>query len=180
MQLAALVLVAATAAHPAHGRLVVTSTDMHAGRRMSTAQVFNAMGCTGANRSPEVQWRGAPSATKSFAITLYDPDAPTGSGWWHWVVYDVPASATGLASGAGDPAGAGLPGGSVQGNTDFGAPGYGGPCPPPGKPHRYILTVYALDIDRIDVPAQATAAMVGFNIHAHTLAQGSITARYGR
>lgn len=181
MWFGALVIAAATAAHPAHGRLIVTSTDLHAGRTVSMDQVFNNMGCTGANRSPQVAWRGAPTGTKSFAVTLYDPDAPTGSGWWHWVVYDVPASATQLATGAGDPAGAGLPNGSMQGSTDFGAPGYGGPCPPPGdKPHHYILTVYALDVDKIDVPAQATAAMVGFNIHAHTLAKGSITALYKR
>ena len=179
--LGALVLAAATAAHPARGTLVVTSTDMHAGRTMKMDQVFNGMGCTGANRSPEVTWRGAPRGTLSYAVTLYDPDAPTGSGWWHWVVYDIPASVTHLATGAGATTGGSLPADAAQGATDFGVAGYGGPCPPPGdKPHHYMLSVYALDVPKLDVPPNATAALVGFNIHAHTLARGRITALFGR
>ena len=113
-------------------------------------------------------------------MTVYDPDAPTGSGWWHWVMYDIPANVTSLAEGAGAPNGHAAPAGSVQGNTDFGSPGYGGPCPPPGKPHRYVFTVYALKVPKIDVPANATAAMVGFNLNANVLAKGTLTARFGR
>src|SRR3954454_21857367 len=89
--------------------------------------VFNKFGCSGANMSPALQWSGAPANTKSFAVTVYDPDAPTGSGWWHWVVYNIPGSATSLPRGAGDAQKKLLPAGAVQGNTDFGAAGYGGP-----------------------------------------------------
>ena len=139
------------------------------------------MGCTGKNVSPSLMWYGAPAGTKSFALTMYDPDAPTGSGWWHWVVYNIPASATSLAAGAGDASKKLLPAGAVQGNTDFGAPGYGGPCPPAGdKPHHYIFTLYALKTDKLDLPAGATAAYVGFNIHANELGKATFTALYGR
>jgi Raf kinase inhibitor-like YbhB/YbcL family protein len=143
-------------------------------------QVYNRFGCRGKNISPPLAWSGAPSAAKSIAVTLYDPDAPTGSGWWHWVVYNIPVSATGLPQGAGNPGG-NLPPGVVQGRTDFGTPGYGGPCPPAGdKPHRYVFTVYALNVDRLDVPAGASAAAVGSAISANKLASASLTARYGR
>ncbi|MGH7594326.1 MAG: YbhB/YbcL family Raf kinase inhibitor-like protein, partial [Gemmatimonadales bacterium] len=145
------------------------------------AQVFHGMDCTGGNISPALQWHGAPADARSFAITLYDPDAPTGSGWWHWVAYNIPAATTRLAAGAGDLAKAMMPPGSVQGNTDFGTPGYGGPCPPSGdKLHHYIFTVYALDVPTLDLPASATAAYVGFNLHAHTLARATLIATYGR
>jgi len=113
----------------------VSSTDIKEGK-LASAQVFNGMGCTGGNTSPALAWTGAPAAAKSFAVTIYDPDAPTGSGWWHWVVYNLPATTTSLPAGAGDASKNLLPAGAVQGNTDFGAPGYGGACPPAGdKPH---------------------------------------------
>lgn len=180
LTIVALVALLGIAATP-RGHFTVTSTDMKPGGRISLAQVLNVMGCTGENKSPQLSWHGAPAATKSYAVTLYDPDAPTGSGWWHWVIYNIPANVTSLATGAGDPSGGQAPQGSTQGNTDFGSPGYGGPCPPAGdKPHRYIVTVYALNTDKIDVPATATAAYVGFNLHAHTLAKATLTARYGR
>jgi Raf kinase inhibitor-like YbhB/YbcL family protein len=172
---------ALSAAWAQAGKLTLTSPDMKAGGTIANAQVFKGMDCTGNNISPALEWKGAPANTKSFAITAYDPDAPTGSGWWHWVVYNIPASATKLAPGAGDPAKKLLPTGAVQGNTDFGQPGYGGPCPPKGdKPHHYHFVLYALDTDKIDVPANATAAMVGFNLHAHQLAKAELTALYGR
>jgi Raf kinase inhibitor-like YbhB/YbcL family protein len=162
-------------------KFTVSSPDLHEGQKMASAQVFNGMGCTGSNTSPALEWNGAPASTKSYAITLYDPDAPTGSGWWHWVVYNIPASVTKLAAGAGDPKKNLLPPGAAQGNTDFGAPGYGGACPPPGdKPHHYHLTVFALDTDKLDIPATATAAYVGFNLHAHTVAKAELNTVYGR
>jgi hypothetical protein len=162
-------------------RFSATSPDIHPGRKIAAAQVFNGMGCSGNNISPALEWHGAPVKTKSYAITAYDPDAPTGSGWWHWVVYDIPANVTKLPAGAGDGSKHLLPQGAVQGNTDFGIAGYGGPCPPAGdKPHHYHFTVFALDTDKLDIPASATAAYVGFNLHAHTLAKAEIVALYGR
>lgn len=165
----------------AAGRFTLTSPDVGPGAPIAARHVANVFGCRGGNVSPALSWRGAPAGTKSYAVTVYDPDAPTGSGWWHWVVFDIPATATSLAAGAGGAQGRGLPNGARQGNTDFGTPGYGGPCPPPGdKPHRYVFTVFALKVDRIDVPANATAAMVGFNLNANRLATATFTARYGR
>jgi Raf kinase inhibitor-like YbhB/YbcL family protein len=159
----------------------VTSPDIKEGAKIASAQVFNGMACTGNNLSPALEWKGAPASTKSYALTMYDPDAPTGSGWWHWVVYNIPASVTKLAAGAGDPAKTLLPQGATQGNTDFGKPGYGGPCPPPGsQPHHYQFTVFALDTDKLDIPAGATAAYVGYNVHAHTVATAKLNALYNR
>jgi Raf kinase inhibitor-like YbhB/YbcL family protein len=157
------------------------SATFSANGTLSNQQVLNGFGCTGANESPELRWYNPPSGTKSYAITMYDPDAPTGSGWWHWVVYNIPAGSTSLPAGAGDPTKALLPQDATQGATDFGQPGYGGPCPPQGdKAHRYIFTIHALDVERIDVPANATAALIGFNLHGHTLAEATLTASYGR
>jgi len=158
----------------------LTSPTIKPNSTLSNEQVFNAFGCSGQNVSPALQWSGAPAGTKSFALTVYDPDAPTGSGWWHWVVYNIPATVTELAAHAGNPGGK-LPSGAVQGRTDFGSAGYGGPCPPAGdKPHRYIFTVYALKTDKLDVPGDATAAFVGFMIHGSRIGSASFTARYGR
>ena len=162
-------------------RLSLTSTDLSRDAKIGNKHVFNGFGCSGQNVSPQLAWKNAPAGTKSFAITAYDPDAPTGSGWWHWVVFDVPATVTALPSGAGSTTPSALPAGAVQGNTDFGTKGYGGPCPPPGdRPHRYIFTVHALKVAKLDVPANATAAMVGFSINANRLASATLTARYGR
>jgi len=147
---------------------------------LANEQVFNRFGCSGKNISPPLRWSGAPAGTKSFAVTVYDPDAPTGSGWWHWVVYDIPASVTELPQSTGNTGGK-LPAGAIQGRTDFGASGYGGPCPPAGdKPHRYIFTVYALKTDKLNVSPDSSAAMVGFAINANKLAAAGFTARYGR
>jgi len=175
----ALTWVAWASAHAAEFKL--SSPTIKPGSMLSDAQVFNGFGCTGKNVSPALKWSGAPAGTKSYALTVYDPDAPTGSGWWHWVVYNIPASATELTEGAGTADGKGLPAGSAQGNTDFGAPGFGGACPPPGdKPHRYIFAVYALKTDKLDIPAGGTAALVGFMINANKLGAASFTAKYGR
>lgn len=158
----------------------LSSPTVKSNSKLTEAQVFNGFGCTGKNTSPALKWSGAPAGTKSFALTVYDPDAPTGSGWWHWVVFNIPASATELPEGVGAD-GKGLPAGAVQGRTDFGAPGFGGACPPKGdKPHRYIFTVYALKTDKIDVPPDATAALVGFMINANKLGKASFQATYGR
>src|SRR6188472_400747 len=139
--------------------MTLTSPQIKEGATIANEQVFKGFGCTGGNISPALNWSGAPSATKSYAVTMYDPDAPTGSGWWHWVVYNIPATATGLVADAGNTAKTLAPTGAQEGNTDFGKPGYGGPCPPPGHgPHHYIITAFALKVDRIDVPANATAA----------------------
>lgn len=151
------------------------------GGQATDQEVFDGFGCTGKNLSPALHWKDAPAGTKSFAITMYDPDAPTGSGWWHWVVYDIPANVTDLVQGAGTPGHTGLPATAQQGRTDFGSAGYGGPCPPPGHgPHRYIITIYALSVDKLDVPAGAGAPMVGFNVGAKALGRASIVLYYGR
>lgn len=141
--------------------------------------VFNGFGCSGENVSPELEWSGAPKDTKSFAIMVYDPDAPTGSGWWHWTVANIPANVSKIEEGAS--AAKKLPPGSVEGRTDFGAPGFGGACPPQGnKPHRYIFSIYALKTDKLDINGEASGAMVGFNVLANTIDKASFTVKYGR
>ena len=164
------------------GAFTLTSPDLPEGQPLPNAQVFNSFGCTGANVSPRLEWKGAPAGTKSFAVTVYDPDAPTGSGWWHWVVFNIPATTTVLEAGAGDPASSKAPrGGAVQSMTDFGAPGFGGACPPQGdKPHRYIFTVHALKVDSLPLDAKAPGAMVGYYLTMNTLAKASFTRTYGR
>ena len=177
--LAALILLAGAQAQAAG--FTLTSPTIKPGSMLTEAQVFKGFGCEGKNTSPALNWSGAPSGTKSYAVTVYDPDAPTGSGWWHWVVYNIPASATELPEGAGATDGKGLPAGAMQGRTDFGSAGFGGACPPKGdKPHRYIFTVHALKTDKIEVPADASAALVGFMLNANRLAKASFEARYGR
>ena len=168
-------------AKPAHvqGRFKVSAPDLESKGRITAAHVFNSFGCSGQNISPALNWSNAPAGTKSFAVTAYDPDAPTGSGWWHWVMYNIPATATGLVAGAGN--GRNAPSGSQQGNTDFGSKGYGGPCPPAGdKPHHYHFTVFALKVDKLDVPGNATSAYIGFNLNANKLATARVTGLYGR
>ena len=177
--LTALLMASAIAAQAAG--FTLSSPTVKPGSMLTEAQVFNGFGCSGKNTSPALSWQGAPAGTKGYALTVYDPDAPTGSGWWHWVVYNIPADAKQLPEGAGSADGKGLPAGSVQGRTDFGAPGFGGACPPPGdKPHRYIFTVFALKTDKLDLPPDASAALVGFMVNANKLGQASFTARYGR
>lgn len=148
---------------------------------IANEQIFNGFGCSGGNISPELVWQNAPKDTKSFAVTVYDPDAPTGSGWWHWVIFNIPPSVTKLAANAGKPDAGLAPKESIQSVTDFGAPGYGGPCPPAGdKPHRYIFTVHALKVDQLPLNADASGAMVGFYLGQNSLAKASFTAFYGR
>lgn len=132
-------------------------------------------GCNGENKSPQLSWSDAPAETKSFAITMYDQDAPTGSGWWHWVVFNIPNGAIELIEDAGNLQNSSLPEGSIQGLTDFGTRGYGGPCPPQNdKPHAYVITVYALRVAHLGVEKDATPALVGFMINQHLLAKASL------
>jgi Raf kinase inhibitor-like YbhB/YbcL family protein len=163
--------------------LNLTSAEISEGATIANEQVFKGFGCTGGNVSPSLSWSGAPSGTKSFAVSIYDPDAPTGSGWWHWVVYNIPPGVTSLPKGAGDMKKKLMPKGAIQSRTDFGTAGYGGPCPPTGdKPHRYQITVFAVDVDKLpDAKNEmASAALVGFDLHFHTLAKATVTGLYGR
>lgn len=166
-----------TTSAPSHFR--VTAPDFVSRGRVALTHVYNSMGCSGTNISPALQWSNPPAGTKSFAVTMYDPDAPTGSGWWHWIMYNISASTTSLAAGAGN--GRNGPSGSTEGITDFGSKGYGGPCPPVGnKPHHYHITVFALKVDKLDVPGNAMPAMVGFNLNANKLATSRVTGLYAR
>ena len=156
---------------------IIKSNDLKDGEKMPNAQVFNGMGYEGDNLSPHLGWENAPAGTKSFAITCYDPDAPTGSGWWHWGVANLPANISELPTGAGSDKGS-LPASAVQTRTDFGKAGYGGAAPPQGEHHRYQFTVYALDVDTLEVSAESSGAYLGFNLHFHTLAKASLTVIY--
>ncbi len=138
-------------------------------------------GCEGGNKSPHLAWSEAPAGTKSFAVTCFDPDAPTGSGFWHWLVVNIPPEVTELALDAGNPKTGKLPQEALQTRTDFGAPGYGGPCPPPGDhPHRYLFTVFAVGTDRLPVNADTSAAVIGFQLNFNTLAKAAIMGLYKR
>lgn len=140
--------------------------------------VFNGFGCAGGNVSPSLSWDGVPKDAKSLAVTIYDPDAPTGSGWWHWVVFNIPVSTTSIPAGASLTA---MPEGAVESITDFGKVGFGGACPPEGdKPHRYIVTLHALNVEKLDLDANASGAMVGYFLNAHKVSTASITGLYGR
>jgi len=165
----------------AAGTFALESPQVKPNSTIAEAQVFKGFGCEGGNVSPALSWSNAPAGTKSFALTVYDPDAPTGSGWWHWVMFNIPANVTSLPLGVGNPASGQTPKGAVQSKTDFGKPGYGGPCPPKGdKPHRYIFAVYALKVDKIDADENASGALVGFMLNANKLDKASFTATYGR
>jgi hypothetical protein len=170
--------VAGFASASAANAMTLSSPDIKSGGKIADEQVFNGWDCTGRNVSPALAWSGAPKGTKSFAVSVYDPDAPTGSGFWHWWVANLPADTTGLPKGAGS--GTGLSAGAVQMRNDFSATGYGGPCPPKGTPHHYQITVYALDVDKLDIDKDASPAFVGFNVHAHTLAKATLIGLYGR
>ncbi len=161
----------------------LTSAEVHNGATIANEQVFNSFTCTGQNISPSLSWTGAPKGTKSFVITVYDPDAPTGSGWWHWVVINIPPSTTSIPKNAGDVKAKLMPEGAMQTRTDFGVPGYGGPCPPKGdKAHHYHFTVFAVDEDKLQYAQndQASAALVGYELHFHTLGKASLVGTYGR
>ncbi len=154
------------------------STDIAEGQQLTSSHVFQGFGCEGGNVSPQLSWSNAPSETKSFAITVYDPDAPTGSGWWHWTLVNLPASVTSL------PKGVKLDDDAFKGamniTNDYGVKGFGGACPPVGEVHRYQFTVHALGIEKIELPENPSSALAGFMIHANSLASDTITAVYTR
>src|SRR6266576_4203815 len=157
------------------------SDDVADGEMMSGNQIYDGWGMTGGNISPSLSWSGAPAETKSFAVTCFDPDAPTGSGFWHWLVVNLPPTVTELELDAGNPKSSKLPQGALQTRTDFGTPGYGGPCPPAGDhPHRYLFTVFAVGTDRLQVTADTSAAVIGFQLHFNTVAKAEIIGLHRR
>jgi Raf kinase inhibitor-like YbhB/YbcL family protein len=170
-------LLLATAGTASAAPFTLTSTSFKNGGNIEQKNAGNIMGCTGESKSPALEWKNPPAGTKSFALMVHDPDAPTGgSGFWHWIVYNIPADTTSL------PEGGPLPKGAVEGNTDMGKPGYIGPCPPPGSPkHHYNFVLYPLKVDKLDVPAGATAAYVGFNAGANVIGKpAKLTGLYAR
>jgi Raf kinase inhibitor-like YbhB/YbcL family protein len=159
----------------------VTSNDMADGQRLSEAQVYNGFGVSGGNTSPHLRWEGAPAETASFAVTCFDPDAPTGSGFWHWVLYDIPADVTELPAGAGSGSMEGLPKGAQHVRNDYGSKDFGGAAPPDGHgDHRYVFTVHAVDVEHLEVTPDVAPAIVGFNLTFHTLARAVMVPIYGR
>ncbi len=147
--------------------------------QVSNDQLYSGFGCTGKNISPDLSWINPPEGTKSFAITLYDPDAPTGGGWWHWLLFNIPAEVLSLPADAGNSTKKLAPKESVQSITSFGSFGYGGAAPPKGDPpHQYILTIYALDIEKLNLVETSTPNLVGFKLNAHTIEKASIIAYY--
>jgi Raf kinase inhibitor-like YbhB/YbcL family protein len=177
-----LILAAALAAVAAPALAVeftLASTNVKSGSPMGVAQVFTA--CKGQNISPAVSWSGAPTGTQSFAVTMYDSDARAGSGWWHWILFNIPATVRSLAAGAGSEGSRQLPVGAVQGRNDFGLSQYSGPCPPVGDhAHHYEVTVYAIKAARLPLDNTASGAAVSSMLGANTLATAKIVGRYGR
>ena len=167
--------------HTVFGQKTFTLSSKDLGGQATITEEFNGFGCTGKNQSPQLSWVNAPVGTKSFAVTMYDPDAPTDSGWWHWLVFDIPADVNELVTNAGNVSAKLTPEGVIQSITDYGAPGFGGPCPPQGHGwHQYVITVYALKTDKLGLNAETNPAVVGYYLWNNTLAKASIVTYYQR
>lgn len=163
---------------PKVGSFTVTSTDVRDGEQMSLDQVHPMGNPDGKNTSPQLAWEGAPEGTKGYVVTCFDPDAPTVCGFWHWLLLDVPADVTSLETGAGSEGGS-LPDGAWHARNDYGTNDFGGAAPPQGDgPHRYYFVVHALDVEKLDLPKEASAAFVSFNLAYHTLARAVLTPTY--
>lgn len=159
----------------------MSSGDIKMGTKISNKYVFNGFGCSGKNISPEITWKNAPQGTKSFAVTVYDPDAPTGSGWWHYLAVNIPATYNKFPTNFSKKNSFKVTDDILQIRNDFGIRNFGGPCPPEGdKPHRYIWTIYALSVEKLEVPEDATAALAGFMINANSIAKASLEVFYSR
>ena len=171
-------MVAATAAPALAAGLTVTTPDFKNGGPIAMRQVYGQ--CDGQNVSPALSWSGEPAGTQSFAVTMFDPDARGGAGWWHWTVFNIPAAVHSLPGGAGSAGSTTLPPGAVQGRNDFGASGYGGPCPPPGPAHHYQITVYALKVPALPLDGTAPGATVGAALRADALATAEVIGMFGR
>ncbi len=170
-----------TAAAPLHA-FELKSDDFAPGGAIPDTSVFDGFGCTGGNVSPALAWTDAPEETRSFALMVHDPDAPTGgAGFWHWIVLDLPASVAELPGGAGAAAGEALPEGARMIANDYGIAGWGGPCPPEADgPHRYNFTLYALPTATLDVPDGASKAVTGFIVNANALGEATLQGTYDR
>jgi Raf kinase inhibitor-like YbhB/YbcL family protein len=162
----------------ASAHFVLASADLPEHGMMHRQQVKD--GCGGENISPALEWHNPPAGTQSFALLMHDPDAPEAHGFWHWVVYDIPATVTSLPRGAGEVNKRLMPAGAIQGRSDFGTVGYGGPCPPPGAPHRYVFRLYALPVARLNVPPETTGDILSAYANASSLGKAQLIARYGR
>lgn len=157
----------------------VSSTDVRHGETLATPHVSGIFGAGGEDVSPQLSWSGFPEGTQSFVVTVYDPDAPTAAGFWHWAVVDIPASVTSLPTGAGDDTGSGLPDGAFQLANDAGLKRYLGSAPPAGHGvHHYHTVVHAVDVPSLEIPADATPAFLGFTLFSHTLARAVLVPVY--
>ena len=158
----------------------LTSATWREGGTVPRESVYDQSGCHGANLSPDMDWFGAPANTKSFAITMFDLDATKSGGWSHWVMFNVPANVSKLDAGAGTAESKRTPIDAVECVNDYGTRGYGGPCPPPGAVHRYVLSLYALKVDKLPVNRDAPPAKVVKQIEANALAVARMTVKYGQ
>ena len=159
--------------------LPFTVTSDPGARQDDARRRFNGWGQAGENLSPHLRWEEAPAGTKSFAVTCYDPDAPTESGFWHWLLFDIPASVTELPRAVGSPDMTGLPPGAIHARNDFGAKAYGGAAPPAGGgPHRYFIVVHALGVESLGLDSEAAPAVVGFTCNANVLGRASLVVQY--